>query len=267
VLDEPYRWLQAVENRIQYIEKRLRPASPVVGLPYEHGAFLFTVSPSGQRKLFEVYDGLALGALGHPADVERLRMMAINVAHTEGFVRSAQDVTLQRLLTFGIAPQVKSAFDEVFRSPFIAKLLMVELLPTDHASQFFTLSFDGNFGSRTEYGIAAGTPQAEELMERTIRDALPPPTSLADAVRCAARAWAVGYFVVTKTPEYEQLPMPSEADIRTTLAEVREGHTFEAAVLDKTLVGRSKYRTLSLEELAPIDEVLEADDPPADEAS
>ena len=248
---------------MQYIEKRLRTASPVVGLPYRDGAFLFTVCPSGQRKLFEVYDSLALGALGHPADVERLRMMAINAAHTEGFVRSASDVTLQRLLTFGIAPQVKNAFDEVFRSPFIAKMLMVELMPNEHASQFFTLSFDGNFGSRTECGVAAGTPQAEDIMVRALKEQPPTSDALQDAVRAAARAWAVGYFVVTKAHEYEQPPMPSDNDIRATLRQAKERHSFEAAVLDRSARGRSKYRPLTASELAPVEDLLaETDDAP-----
>ncbi|MBT5709841.1 20S proteasome subunit A/B, partial [Candidatus Poribacteria bacterium] len=157
--DEPHRWLQAVENRILYVEKRLRGANPVVGLPYADGAVLFTVRPHGQQKVYEVYDRLALGGLGHPADVERLRMMAINLAHTEGFTRSAADVTLQRLLNFAIAPQVKSAFDEVFRSPVIAKFLMVELAHVGDDTRFFTLNFDGNFSSRDTFGIAAGTHQ------------------------------------------------------------------------------------------------------------
>ena len=61
--DEPHRWLQAVENRILYVEKRLRGASPVVGLPYDDGAVLFTVCPHGQQKVYEVYDRLALGGL------------------------------------------------------------------------------------------------------------------------------------------------------------------------------------------------------------
>ncbi|GIX06043.1 MAG: hypothetical protein KatS3mg115_0446 [Candidatus Poribacteria bacterium] len=173
MFDEPHRWLQAIENRAQYIERRLRNASPAVGLSYERGALLFAFCPPGQRKIYEIYDRVALAALGHPADIERLRMLAINLAHTEGFVRSKDDVTLQRLLNFGIAPEVKANFDEVFRSPLIVKVLMVELTPTTEEPQFFTLNYDGNFSHRKNFGVVAGTHQAEELMAETIEEEYP----------------------------------------------------------------------------------------------
>ena len=250
--DEPHRWLQAVENRILYVEKRLRGASPVVGLPYDDGAVLFTVCPHGQRKVYEVYDRLALGGLGHPADVERLRMMAINLAHTEGFTRSAADVTLQRLLNFAIAPQVKTAFDEVFRSPVIAKFLMVELDHSTDDTRFFTLNFDGNFASRDTFGVAAGTHQAEELMARRLDDQPPASGSVEDVLTAAMMGWAVGHATDTNGTQYDEPPMPTDdtlADhLRTAVADME----FEAAVLDRSTPSKAKFRSLAPDELAPL---------------
>jgi proteasome alpha subunit len=250
MFDEPYRWLQSVENRIQYVEGRLRQASPAVGLPYRNGAVLFTVAPLGQQKIYEVYDRLALAALGHPADVERLRMMAIDLAHTEGFVRSALDVTLQRLLNFGIAPQIKSAFDEMWRAPFIAKMLMVELSPNGSEPFFFTLNYDGNFVSRSNYGVAAGAHQAEEVMERVLTAEPPPSDSLEDTLWCASRVWAAGYHAAVKEPDYEEPPTPTEANINDALQEARKNYRFEAAALDATLPGKAKFRRLTGDALA-----------------
>jgi|SaaInl4_135m_RNA_FD_contig_41_302049_length_1324_multi_5_in_0_out_0_2 proteasome alpha subunit len=255
--DEPHRWLQAVENRILYVEKRLRGASPVVGLPYEDGAVLFTVCPHGQQKLYEVYDRLALGGLGHPADVERLRMMAINLAHTEGFTRSAADVTLQRLLNFAIAPQVKTAFDEVFRSPVIAKFLMVELDHVTDDTRFFTLNFDGNFSSRDTFGIAAGTHQAEELMARRLEEHPPSSASLSDVLESALMVWAVGHAVDTNGTQYDDPPMPSEEDLGDKLREATDKLEFEAAVLDRSGVSKAKYRALTSDEIAPLNELID----------
>lgn len=250
MFEEPHRWIQSVENRIQYIEGRLRRASPAVGLPYRDGALLFTVAPLGQQKIYEVYDRLALAGLGHPADVERLRMMAIDLAHTEGFIRSAEDVTLQRLLNFGIAPQIKSAFDEIWRAPFIVKMLMVEL----HRSKplFFTLNYDGNFISRSHYGVAAGAQQAEEVMERLIMKSPPASDSLEDTLRCAARIWAAGYHAAVKEPDYEEPPTPTEANMNEALDEARKKYRFEAATLDATLPGKAKFRRLNSDFLASI---------------
>src|SRR6185503_18574389 len=54
--------------------------SPVVALGYDEGILLLTV---GQQKLFEIYDRIALGAIGHPGDIERLRMAAIKKSAKE----------------------------------------------------------------------------------------------------------------------------------------------------------------------------------------
>ena len=42
--DEPYRWAEAVANRRDYIEDQIRAGSPVVGVGYEDGILLLTLS-------------------------------------------------------------------------------------------------------------------------------------------------------------------------------------------------------------------------------
>ena len=44
-----------------------------------------------------------MGAIGHPGDIERLRMAAIELASAEGFTRSAADVSLRRLAHYSLA--------------------------------------------------------------------------------------------------------------------------------------------------------------------
>src|SRR5437016_13779124 len=99
MIEEPYRWVEAIATRRDYIEMQLATGSPVVALGYTNGILLLTV---GQQKLFEIYDRIALGAIGHPGDIERLRMAAIELASTEGFTRSAADVSLRRLAYYSL---------------------------------------------------------------------------------------------------------------------------------------------------------------------
>ena len=47
--DLPYRWIEAIQDRRDYIEDQLRLGSPVVGLPYAQGSLLLTVT-KGHRK-------------------------------------------------------------------------------------------------------------------------------------------------------------------------------------------------------------------------
>jgi proteasome alpha subunit len=79
--EEPYRWLEAITNRREYIEDQLAPGRPVVALSGEPGILLLTVKTS-TPKLFEIYDHLALGSLGHPADIEKVRQAANSMPPT-----------------------------------------------------------------------------------------------------------------------------------------------------------------------------------------
>ena len=95
--EEPYRWVEAVGNRRTYLDEQFRQGSPVVALGYDGGLLLTTVS-KGTSKLYEIYDRIALGGMGHPADLEKLRFSLLEMAHTEGFNRSPSDVTGSRLV-------------------------------------------------------------------------------------------------------------------------------------------------------------------------
>ena len=83
MIEEPYRWVEAIANRREYIEAQLAPGSPIAALGYRDGILFLTMSQTRQ-KIFEIYDRIAMGAIGHPGDIERLRMAAIELASTEG---------------------------------------------------------------------------------------------------------------------------------------------------------------------------------------
>jgi proteasome alpha subunit len=103
MIDEPFRWVEAIANRREYIENELATGSPTVGISYPEGQLLLTFGRD-RRKIFEIYDRIAMGAVGHPGDIERLRMSAIELASSEGFTRSAADVSLRRMVTYSFSP-------------------------------------------------------------------------------------------------------------------------------------------------------------------
>ena len=106
--EEPYRWVEAVGNRRHYLDEQFKQGSPVVALSYADGVLLLTVS-RGTPKLYEIYDRIGLGGMGHPADLEKLRFSLLELAHVEGFNRSPSDVTASRLMKYGLAPAIKQA--------------------------------------------------------------------------------------------------------------------------------------------------------------
>src|SRR5208282_6579820 len=124
--EEPYRWLEAVANRREYVREQLKSGSPVLAASLPDGILLLGVG-AGQSKVFELFDRHALAGLGHPADIERIRQAAIDAAHTEAFTRAPEDVSLRRLVGFGLSPQLKTNFEQIFAAPYLVELLLVEI--------------------------------------------------------------------------------------------------------------------------------------------
>ncbi len=254
--EEPYRWVEAVGNRRQYLDEQFAKGSPVVGVACDQGILLLTMS-KGTPKLYEIYDRLAFGGMGHPADLEKLRFTLLEMAHVEGFNRSASDVTGSRLVKYGIAPVVKQAFEEVFKAPFIVKIMLTELRQKTGKDSFLTINYDGVFEEKSQYAVLAATSSIEQHMLEYLRQQAP--VSLHEAVDVAIRTWAVGDRAQRQADEakrdHEDTKGSSDQpvmDSQVLLTHVRHclaDRAIECALLDRHAAGTSKYRTLETGEL------------------
>src|SRR3954452_19582571 len=174
MIEEPYRWVEAIATRRDYIEMQLASGSPVVALAYTEGMLLLTI---GQQKVFEIYDRIAMGAIGHPGDIERLRMAAIELASTEGFTRSAADVSLRRLAHYSLSPVMKNAFEQVYGPPFLARLVFAEIGPTPAEDLFLRVEYDGAIATngssisqpQQHFAMLSATPASTGLMESFLK--------------------------------------------------------------------------------------------------
>lgn len=257
--EEPYRWVEAVGNRRQYLDDQLKEGTPVVGVAYEAGILLVTMS-KGTPKLYEIYDRLALGGMGHPADLEKLRFNLLEMAHVEGFNRSASDVTGSRLVKYGIAPVIKQAFEEVFKAPFIVKILLAELGQRAGGDGFLTINYDGTFEEKSRCAVLAATSVVEQKMMGYLRQQSI--VSLKDAVDAAIRTWAVGDRAQRPAlengedhDEAKAGPDQQMADVETLYEHLRRclaEKTIECALLDRQVQGPSKYRALEADELRTV---------------
>src|SRR5882672_5965475 len=176
MIEEPYRWVEAIANRREYIEGQLAPGSPIAALGYRDGILFLTLGQTRQ-KLFEIYDRIGMGAIGHPGDIERLRMAAIELASSEGFTRSAADVSLRRLVHYSLSPVLKSAFEQIYGPPYLVRMLFAEIGEKQDADLFLRLEYDGAIATnsasfaltRQDFGAISGTQQSTELMEKFLR--------------------------------------------------------------------------------------------------
>src|SRR5438105_12318713 len=221
MIEEPYRWVEAIANRREYIETQLAPGSPIAALGYRDGILFLTVGRTRQ-KLFEIYDRIAMGGIGHPGDIERLRMAAIELASTEGFTRSAADVSLRRLVHYSLSPVMKSAFEQVYGAPYLARMLFAEVGQRPSEDLFLRVEYDGEIATggatyaqaRQDFAVLSGTQQSTELMEAFLKTQYAPDASFEAALNCALDAWSVGQMAL-QTGDTKEVPaLPADAKYR-----------------------------------------------------
>lgn len=157
----PYDWQEGIGNRAQYIEGKLRHGSPVLAVSLDAGILVYTKRRQS-KKIYEVYDRLAYAAIGQQSDVEALRSSAVEFAHQEGYNRSEQDVTIQRVVTALSAP-VKKAFSDFSSAPLVARSLFIEINAQVDEDRFYLLNYDGDYTTYSRCAAAAGTDSGTDL--------------------------------------------------------------------------------------------------------
>jgi proteasome alpha subunit len=256
MIEEPYRWVEAIANRREYIEHQLSGGSPIAGINYREGILLLTLGRERQ-KLFEIYDRIGLGTIGHPGDIERLRMTAIEITSTEGFARSAHDVSLRRLANYSLSPALKAAFEQVYGAPYLARMLFAELGRDGAPNTFLRMDYDGaihtnggTFGkSLEEFGAISGTTASTAKMEQFLRQQTLRAPSLEKAVEIALDAWAVGHLALEGEPEDE---LPSAEAIAKHRTEELAKSTIEGAILRDSVSRAATWQTLPDSEIRAI---------------
>lgn len=233
----PYDFNQSIAHRAEYVEERLKAGMPVVGVSFDGGALLLTIKRT-QRKVYEIYDQIMYSAIGNQADVEAIRLASIDFCHQEGFSRSPDDVSLQRLAGFVLSPPLKRAFGDPMTTPNVLRAVFAEVGKSIENDQFFVLNYDGEFTTHTTFAVAAGTDPAEDAMRETLEGFKSLP-SLADAIGRAKDALRAGL----------KTRLDDESADRDPLADALENGTFEGAILERATPRESKFRLLRADEL------------------
>lgn len=161
----PYDWQEGIGHRAQYIENKLNQGAPVLGVSLDAGIVFFTFRRQS-RKIYEIYDRLIFGGLGQQADIESLRIAALEFASREGFSRSEEDVTIQRLAVAMSAP-FKSAFADFQTAPIVARVLLAEVAETPDGDRYFAIDYDGDYSqSKRQAAIAGSDAVVKTLVEK-----------------------------------------------------------------------------------------------------
>ena len=179
MFDEPYRWIDAIHQRRDYISAQLDRATPVLAVSVVEGIILTTFHRQ-TPKIFELYDRMALAGVGHPADLESVRGHLLSMAHVEGFQRSPSDVTIERLALFGLAPRLKGAFEDVSVPPVILNVLLAEVGRDPSSDLLLQVSYDGNIFRSASHAVLGADDESRSKTADLLGERLPsPPATLA----------------------------------------------------------------------------------------
>jgi proteasome alpha subunit len=218
----PYDWQEGIGHRAQYVENKLSQGSPVLALSVSEGIVIFTYRRSA-RKIYEIYDRLAFAAVGQQSDIEALRVAAVDFAHQEGFNRSEQDVTLQRVVTALSAP-VKKAFADFSSAPFVIRALFAEVGPTIEQDALAVLDYDGDFVTRKGFAVV-GTSEEQFKGLQTKVGELSADLTATKAEKALKELWQgareEGHDFEDLTPEIVLL---ERSDLRENRFKAFEGH-------------------------------------------
>ncbi len=261
--EEPYRWIGAVENRRTYLDDQFTQGNPLIAVSFTQGILLLTVN-RGTEKIYEIYDRIALGGMGHPADLEKLRYTLLDMAHVEGFQRSPADVTASRLMKNGLAPVIKQAFEEIFKAPYITKVLLAEVGPTQDRDRLFSINYDGMFEEQREFGMMAASSSIRETLAKEWKSQ-EPPSSLQGTLALSLRLWGISSLLQASTPSSETekeetaasstasvSTIPDDEAIASRIRDTLSKETLECVLLDRESGKMETYLALSQSELQPL---------------
>jgi proteasome alpha subunit len=237
--EEPYRWLEAVENRREYVREQLKGGSPAFGARLPDGILLLAVG-TGNSKVFELFDRHALAALGHPADIEKIRQTAIDAAHMEAFTRAPEDVSLRRLVSFGRSPQLKTNFEQIFSAPFLIEILLAEVHSNPANDLMVRLHFDGSFEFASgPFVVVGANPESEKAALGWLNQELADKTDRKEIIEKMLQAW----WMVRENKSFTELP--SEEDRRKGWRESMQNRVLEAGWLERASERQARFSWLS----------------------
>jgi proteasome alpha subunit len=234
--EEPYRWLEAINNRREYIRDQIKGGTPVFAVSRPEGVLLLGVG-QGQSKVFEIYDRHGFAALGHPVDIEKVRQAAIEAAHLEGFNRSSKDVTLRRLISFALSTTLKNAFEQIFSPPLMVECVFAEVGREPAKDVLARMHYDGNHRYETDGVVVAhSNSKREEEAVAWLKTNLKPDCSLIKTGSVCLKAWKA----LMEDQSFAEVSVPTKP------LTVIEGKVVEAALLDRNLPAPVHYRTIDL---------------------
>lgn len=225
----PYDWQESIGNRASYIEGKLAQGAPAMAVSLKAGILVFTYRRQA-RKVYEIYDRLIFAAIGQQSDIEAMRTAAVEFTHQEGYNRSEQDVTIQRVAA-ALSVPLKRAFADFSTAPLVARSLFGEVNPSVDADLYYTLDYDGNYTVSRKCAAIAGVDSVQSALRTKLAD-VKPNTDPEKAMDLLREIWASSL-----DPENEEADEDQVGDLKP-----------EAVLLERSDERENRFRSMTQEE-------------------
>jgi proteasome alpha subunit len=213
---------QLVRDRSEYARKGIARGRSNVVLTYDGGIAFVAENPSkALHKISEIYDRIALAAVGRYNEFESLRVAGVRHADMRGYAYDRRDVT-GRALANAYAQTLGSIFLEN-QKPYEVEIVVAEVGQTAEDDQIYRLTYDGSVSD--EQGFVAMGGQADTVAE-SLHQHHTPDAPLKDAVAVAVRALEAG-------TAGQVLPAPGAGQPANNGERRLTASTLEVAVLER----------------------------------
>jgi proteasome alpha subunit len=151
---------QRLKDMADYARKGIARGRPTIVLEYDEGVLFVAENPSTHlRKIGELYDRIAVAAVGRFSEFETLRQAGVRLADIRGYAYGREDVTSR-----AIANAYSQTMGQVFQQepkPFEVELCVAEIAEDPEApNALYHVSFDGTVLDRKGWLAMGGQADA-----------------------------------------------------------------------------------------------------------
>jgi hypothetical protein len=152
---------------------------------------------------------------------------------------------------------MKSAFEQVYGPPYLARMLFAEVGERAEEDLFLRVEYDGEIATngatyaqaRRDFAVLSGTRQSGELMEAFLKTQHVPDASFEATLNSALDAWSIGHMFLQASDANQ---LPERAAVLKYRQERLADSGIEAALLERNANRAIRYRSLSDTELRPL---------------
>src|SRR3954468_22402521 len=147
---------QLMKDRADFARKGIGRGRSLVVVQYTDGIVFVSENLSqALHKVSEIYDRIALAAVGRYNEVENLRIAGVRLADMRGYAYDRRNVA-GRGLANAYAQTLGTIFSSGGEKPYEVEIFVAEIGDVQAEDQLYRLTYDGQVGDEHGYAVIGG---------------------------------------------------------------------------------------------------------------